>query len=69
MGAHGANSSHALGKPVYDNPRASPLRPLSPNVKKPDKMFPGQRTLPIAGAPSLPGNPLLKMMTRFSNKK
>jgi hypothetical protein len=28
-----------------------------------------QRTFPIAGAPHLPANPLLKMMSRLLNKK
>ena len=57
MGAHGANSSHALGKPVYDNPRASPLRPLSPNMKKPDKMFSGPANTPNRRRAIAPGEP------------
>jgi hypothetical protein len=38
-----------------------PLRPLPP-VPKMGEPLPGQRTLPIAGAPRLPANPLLDIM-------
>ena len=45
-----------------------PLRPLAP-LPKLGQSPTTQRTLPIAGAPRIPANPLLKMMTRFLNKK
>jgi hypothetical protein len=48
-----------------------PLRPLPPLPKlgQPPTMPVGQRTLPIAGAPRVPANPLLNMMARFRNRK
>jgi hypothetical protein len=58
MGANGAKSSHALGNQPMTIRELSPMRPLSPN-SKPKQMFPGQRTLPVSGAPLLPKNPLL----------
>ncbi len=58
MGAHGAESSHTFGHQPMTIRELSPLRPLSPNIK-PKQMFPGQRTLPVSGAPLLPKNPLL----------
>jgi hypothetical protein len=45
-----------------------PLRPLAP-LPKLGQSPTTQRTLPIAGAPRVPANPLLKMMMRFLNKK
>lgn len=48
-----------------------PLRPLSPLPKlgqSPISLM-GQRTLPIAGAPRVPANPLLRMITKFRNRK
>jgi hypothetical protein len=38
-----------------------PLPPLTP-ASKPAQAFPGQRTLPLPGAPRLPQNPLLDIM-------
>jgi hypothetical protein len=61
MGAHGAESSHALGNQPMTIRELSPVRalsPLSPSTR-PKQMFPGQRTLPVSGAPLLPKNPLL----------
>jgi hypothetical protein len=58
MGANGAKSSHLLGNEPMTIRELSPLRPLSSNIK-PKQMFPGQRTLPVSGAPLLPKNPLL----------
>jgi hypothetical protein len=48
-----------------------PLRPLAPlpPLPKLGQSPTTQRTLPIAGAPRVPANPLLKMMTRFLNKR
>ena len=49
--------------PTYrQQPKAiKPVRPLPP-VPKMGERLPGQRTLPIAGAPRLPKNPLLDIM-------
>jgi hypothetical protein len=49
--------------PTYrQQPKAiKPLRPLPP-VPKMGEPLPGQRTMPIAGAPRLPKNPLLDIM-------
>jgi hypothetical protein len=49
--------------PTYrQQPKAiKPLRPPPP-VPKMGEPLPGQRTLPIAGAPRLPKNPLLDIM-------
>jgi hypothetical protein len=58
MGANGGKSSHLLGNHPMTIRELSPMRPLSPN-SKPKQMFPGQRTLPVSGAPLLPKNPLL----------
>ena len=61
MGANGAKSSHLLGNQPLTIHELSPLRPLnplSPNAR-PERMFPGQRTLPVSGAPLLPKNPIL----------
>jgi hypothetical protein len=38
-----------------------PMQPLKPG-SKPAEMFPGQRTMPVPGAPLLPKNPLLDLM-------
>jgi hypothetical protein len=48
-----------------------PLRPLPPlpRVGQPPTMPLGQRTLPMAGAPRVPANPLLNMMAKFRNRK
>lgn len=48
-----------------------PLRPLPPlpRLGQPPTMPVGQRTLPIAGAPRVPANPLLSKMAKFLNKK
>jgi hypothetical protein len=45
-----------------------PLRPLPP-LPKLGQLPTTQRTLPVAGAPRVPANPLLKMMMRFLNKR
>ena len=49
--------------PTYrQQPKAiKPLRPLPP-VPKLGEPLPGQRTMPIAGAPLLPKNPFLHIM-------
>jgi hypothetical protein len=49
--------------PTYrQQPKAiKPLRPLPP-VPKMGEPLSGQRTMPIAGAPRLPKNPLLDIM-------
>jgi hypothetical protein len=49
--------------PTYrQQPKAiKPLRPLRP-VPKMGEPLPGQRTMPLAGAPLLPKNPLLDIM-------
>jgi hypothetical protein len=49
--------------PTYrQQPKAiKPLRPLPP-LPKMGEPRPGQRTLPIAGAPLLPKNPFLNIM-------
>lgn len=64
MGAHGAESSHGLGNQPLTIHELSPLRPMRPMnplspATRPERMFPGQRTLPVSGAPLLPKNPLL----------
>jgi hypothetical protein len=49
--------------PTYrQQPKAiKPLRPLPPPLKMGEPL-PGQRTMPIAGAPRLPKNPFLNIM-------
>jgi hypothetical protein len=48
-----------------------PLRPLPmlPKLGQPPTMPIGQRTLPIAGAPRVPANPLLSLTAKFRNRK
>ena len=55
------------GQPKTIQP-LKPLRPLAP-LPKLGQLPTTQRTLPVAGAPRVPANPLLKMMARFLNKR
>jgi hypothetical protein len=55
------------GQPKTIHP-IKPLRPLAP-LPKLGQSTTTQRTLPMAGAPRIPANPLLKTMMRFLNKK
>lgn len=62
MGAKGANSTPNFGNHPLTIRELSPVRPLLPNLNRPQPMSQGQRTMPIAGAPLLPPNPFLKIM-------
>ncbi|MGA7629399.1 MAG: hypothetical protein WCB11_01450 [Terriglobales bacterium] len=62
MGARGANSTPTLGNRPLTIRELSPVHALHPNTNRPKPVSPGQRTMPIAGAPLLPPNPFLNIM-------
>ena len=65
-------SNFAKGGPVL-GPRPMPIHDLSHHPRPPfnpntSALMPGQRTLPIAGAPRVPANPLLSIFVQQQKK-